>query len=61
MCGGHKNNGVDSDGVLVEATLHNSLSLCFVWLVLTGFARRPFIEHVELHFGTTPKRGCLKP
>jgi len=47
MGGGHRNNGVDSDGVLVEAALHN-ISLCFVWLVLTGFARRAFIVHVVL-------------
>ena len=36
MYGGHKNHGVDSDGVLVEAALHSSLGLCFVWLILTG-------------------------
>ena len=54
MGGGHKNNGVDSDGVLVEAALHNSLSLCFVWLVLAGFARRAFIVHVVFFLEVCP-------
>ena len=32
MCSGHKDNGVDSDGVLVEAALHKQpRPVLFAW------------------------------
>jgi len=52
MCGGHKNHGVDSDGVLVEAALHPQPMFCLADIYRV--ARRAFIEHVVLYFEICP-------